>query len=684
MELSAVSAEFSPVTDGLQAFAAPASVAVVGASPDPKKWGYWLTHGALKGTDHRDVYLVNRNGSDISGMGTYRSLSELPTPPELVAITVPGHAVSQVIKEALDLGSRAFLVISARVPDEDAINEMLEAHGARMIGPNSLGIYAAEHDLQLMWGSMRPGSLAIVSQSGQLGSEIAAHGAAQGVGISRFISLGNQTNVHAVDVLRSLINDSMTKTIGLYMEDFSRGAELFEVIAELRDTGTAVMLLTTGESEASADLAHSHTGAMTSSNELINAACLSAGAVRVYTPAELVQVASAFDNGAVPRGPRIAVISDSGGQGGIAADVATRTGLVVPRLSRRLRDKIESVLPEGASSRNPIDLAGAGEADLMIYSELAALLATSGEVDAVILSGYFGSYGDDTPALIETERAVAHDLMEITEVPVLIHAMAPQSMVSIELNHAGYSVRNRIEDIIVTLGRSYQATRVPYLTEEIEELQLTDVSDQIIVREGLNELGIAFPETRVVHTVEEAGAAAEELGGILVLKAAWLAHKTEHDGVRLSLIGVADVRDAFEEMYSRLGYGRYTLEVQDTREHIVEYIVSSRRDPGFGPVVTVGFGGTETEIWRDISVALGPISPGQAIGMINRLKSEPLLGQWRGRPSLDKEALAMMVSRLSHVLYSTKDLVEVELNPVRVGVDGALAVDCYSATEATE
>jgi len=186
-------------------FSDPVSVAVVGASADRAKWGYWLAVGALEGRDRRPVYLVNRGGTVIAGVSSHRSLRELPEIPELVAIAVPGPAVIDVIRTALELGSRAFLVVSARVEDERGIRELLREYGARMIGPNSLGVYSAGGRLRLMWGAMRAGSLAIVSQSGQLGSEIAALGARAGVGVSRFVSLGNQVDVRAAEVLRSLV-----------------------------------------------------------------------------------------------------------------------------------------------------------------------------------------------------------------------------------------------------------------------------------------------------------------------------------------------------------------------------------------------------------------------------------------------------------------------------------------------
>lgn len=667
------------LTDELSVFSTPSSVAVVGASADHAKWGYWLALGALEGRSEREVYLVNRSGAQILDESSARSLSELPTVPELVAIAVPGPLVLPVIREALELGTRAFVVVSARVEDEAEIAELVRVAGAKLIGPNSLGIYSAEGSLQLMWGRMRPGSLAIVSQSGQLGSEIAALGARAGIGISRFVSLGNQIDVQAAGLLRSIAHDARTRTVGVYLEDFSRGGTVFEAVRELRAAGKAVVVLTTGDSVASRDLAKSHTGAMTSPSALVDAACRAAGAVRVRTPAELVQIAALVDRQDPPVGTRVAVISDSGGQGAIAADAADRYGLVLPELSGSLRARLEERLPHGASSRNPIDLAGAGEADLAVYAELSRLLAESGEVDAVVLSGYFGSYGEDAPALLATEREIAHRLARLGGAPITVHAMAPDSAVSAELSALGLLVVGRIEDALAALAGAYHATRPARASIEVEAVVgTTDASDQLAVRSRLVQAGLPFPPARIVRDAVAAAEAAAEFGGAVVLKAAWLAHKTEHGGVRLGLCGPDAARNAFAAMHAHLGDGDYTIERQDIREPVVEFIVSARRDPAFGPMVTVGFGGTETEIWQDLSTELAPVDAATARAMIRSLRSARLLDPWRGRPALAAESLAEIVVGLGRVLAASPDLHEIELNPVRVGVDGALTVDCLA------
>jgi acyl-CoA synthetase (NDP forming) len=661
----------------LIAFRNPQSVAVVGASGEKSKWGFWLAQGALKGQDRRKVYLVNRTGIQILGQNSFRTLGDLPEVPELVAVSVPGPAVLGVIKDGLAIGAKSFLVVSARVEHETEIAALLKEHHAYMVGPNSLGLYSAEGELQLMWGAMTPGTLAIVSQSGQIGSEIAALGLREKIGVSQFVSLGSQVSLNAQDILRSLCRDPQTLTVGLYIEDFSRGAEIVEAISELRENGKAVLVLTTGESTASKNLAQTHTGAMTSDSQIVNAACRAAGGLRVHTPTELVHIAAFIERAGSPSGRRVAIVSDSGGQGGIAADQAARLGLDVPELSSKLRRKLDALLPAGASSVNPIDLAGAGEANMRSYATLTRMLAESGEVDSVVLSGYFGSYGKDVVELQDLELEVAREIGAVSGTVIAVHSMDSESLTCQELMTHGVYVTGRIEDVLGALSGAELANARPrnQAGADAATPQLM-LSSSVSETQTLSQWGISFPQSRVVRSAQEAGEVARVLDTTLVLKAGGLLHKTEMGGVKLGLDGVTAAAEAFEEMYARLGERDYTLEVQDTREHVVEFIVSARRDSNFGPVVSVGFGGVQTEIWSDLETELAPVDRKTAAAMINNLRSAKLLAGWRGAPALNIEALIDTVVATAGALCAFQDIEEIELNPVRVGPDNAVAVDC--------
>ena len=661
-------------------FSDPASVAVVGASDDPAKWGHWLARGALTGRSRRAVHLVNRGGGPVLSVPTVRSLSELPEAPELVVLAVPAAHVPAVVDEALAVGVRGFVGITSGI--DDRVIGRIRAAGARLLGPNCLGVFDAATSLHLAWGRFQPGSLGVVSQSGQVGLEIAGLAAASGTGVSRFVSVGNQADVTVAEALLDLVSHDLTTVVGVYLESFGPG--VVAAMSELRAAGKPVVLLTVGSSSAGREAARSHTGALTSSLDVVDAACRRAGAVRVATPAALVDLAAVLSSG-VPRGRCVGIISDSGGQGAIAADLAVAAGLAVPALS--------SVDGLPAAARNPVDLAGAGERDLSNYARAVEVLARGGEVDTVVLSGYFGSYGADTPSLESAEVGVAAQMCLVareTGVLVAVHSMCPDSAAVRTLRAGGVPVHHTIERTVTALG---DATRFgalsrpdggraggPELSVPAGRIESGDPfggdpcvslpyrAGYLAARELLS--FVRFPRAHAVTSAAEVKETT--LDGPYALKADWLAHKSEHGGVLLNL---TDPATAFDEMEARLGPGTYVLEEMDTREHAVELIIGARRDPSFGPVVLVGAGGVHAELVKDTAVELAPVTPATAREMLARLVSAPLLSGWRGAPAADVAALAEVIARLSAALVTRPDLAEIELNPVRVGPDGVMAVD---------
>jgi acyl-CoA synthetase (NDP forming) len=342
-----------------------------------------------------------------------------------------------------------------------------------------------------------------------------------------------------------------------------------------------------------------------------------------------------------------------------------------------LRLKIDAILPASASSINPIDLAGAGEADMRSYATLTRILAESGEVDSVVLSGYFGCYGKDVPEVQDIELEIARDIASIEGAVVALHTMESDSRTCIELMSMGVPVSGRVEDVLGAISGAEKASRQPRLLDRFENTSGNELAANFDdVKETLSSLGILFPDSRVVKTAAEAAEVAKEMNTTLVLKAGGLMHKSEMNGVKLGLASVESVGSAFEEMFTRLGEREYTLEVQDLREHTAEFIVNARRDSNFGPVVSVGFGGVQTEIWNDLSIELGPVDYNTAKSMILNLRSSKLIAGWRGSPALNMDALARSVVAISDALCSSNDVDEIELNPIRLGQDFALAVDC--------
>lgn len=674
----------TPQKVGLNPFSDPTSVAVVGATADTTKWGYWLARGALRGRHRRCVNLVNRHGATVGDVASYTSVDSLPSVPELTVVCVPGPSVPDVVEAAIEKGSRAFLVISADVADEEGLAERIRSVGGRLVGPNSLGIYYAAHELELAWGNFLPGRLAVVSQSGQLGSEIAMHGIAAGTGLSRFVSVGNQLDTRAAEVVTELASDEDTSVVAVYLESFEGATEIIDALRAVRAAGKYALVLSPGASDASRRLAWSHTGSMTSPTDLVDAACRAAGALRVASPAALVAIASYLERSALPHGDTLAVVSDSGGQGAIAADLATQAGLRVPEFPAELQRNLDSRLPKGAACSNPIDLAGAGEADLSVYARIVSEFASNAEPHAILLSGYFGCYGLDIPPMLEDELAAADELIAAASAvgrPVVVHSLASGGQVVEYLRSNGIAVFTRVDDVITALTaarslRENSGRHVRTVDAATEPL----APDPVDLRDQLQARGIPFAPG--VVATERAGIreAGMELPAPYVLKAGWLQHKTEQQGVVLGLNSVGELLDAFDAMHARLGEGRYLVECQDTRAHVVEMLAAGRNDALLGPVVTVGGGGTEAELRRDLRIELAPVDLATAHTMIRSLDCLPLLSGWRSQPAADVDALARLVVRLSEEVAAQPMIGELEINPVRVGPSGAVAVDCLVST----
>ncbi|HEY8482504.1 MAG TPA: acetate--CoA ligase family protein [Spirillospora sp.] len=675
----------------LSVFTDPKSVAVVGASADPAKWGYWIARGALRGAHRREVHLVNAKGAVIDGVKSARSLSDLPSVPELVVLTAPARTVPAVVDEALALGVRGFLGITAHIdlangePGlERRLADRIRRAGARIVGPNCLGLYDAESELELAWGSFVPGAIAIVSQSGQLGLELAGLAAHAGLGVSRFVSIGNQVDVTAADLLADLVTHETTRTVVLYLENFGEGRALVEVMARLRDAGKPVIVLTVGASDASRAAARSHTGALTASTDVVAAACRAAGAVLVDTPVQAIDLAHLLSGSPLPAGDRVAIVSDSGGQGAVAADAMARHRLTVPRLSDETRAAVSALLPEGAGAANPIDLAGAGEQDLDTYARIVDVLVRSGEVDAVVMSGYFGCYGADTPTLVERELEVSAALASSVAEhgrPVIVHSMSHDSEVVRELRTRAVPTLFTIDAVARSLGFAVDLARHGPRSTPAPALAAAppggarETLPYLAGRELLAGAGLRYPPAVAVRTPGEAAAAARGMAGPFVLKAGWLEHKTEAGGVAAGLHGPDAVAAALAGMAERLGEGEYVLEEMDTRQDAVELIVGGRRDEVFGPVVLVGIGGVTAEVYRDVALALAPVGADEVRRLVESLAGLPLLTGFRGRPAADLDAVAESVAAVSRLIAEDARVVECEVNPLRAGPDGAIAVD---------
>jgi acetate---CoA ligase (ADP-forming) len=665
----------------------PRSVAILGASNDPAKWGNRLAMGALRGEKHRSVYLVNRNGGEILARTAYASLADLPESPELVVLSVPAEGFEEAVDASLAAGAKALVGITTGLGEtgaegqarEAAIVERVRAAGAVLLGPNCLGIFDGDTALDLGWSALQSGSIGLVSQSGNLALELALLAEDYGLGFSRFASLGNQADLEAGELVRSLIDHEPTRVIALYCEDFRDGRDFSRAAHEAVEAGKPVLLLTVGAGEVSAAAARSHTGALVSSATAVEAACRAAGMLRVRTPRELIDLAQAELARVRPRGRRVVIVGDGGGHGIVASDVAASEGLELPVLSADLQGRIAPHLPDAAPTRNPVDFAGAGEQFLAIFEDVTRIILESGEVDAALVTGYFGGYSEFSDEFRAQETEVALGMARAAaenDRALVVQSMYPHSPSLVALREAGVAVYREIEVAAWALARlADQAERRPGGVPEVPPpVEGARGEGYWAARELIASAGIDFPPARQVSSADEANAAAAELGFPVVVKALGLLHKSDAGGVALGLENEQAVEAALAKM-ATLPVEGYSVERMAPVAEGAELIAGCLSDQRFGPVALVGLGGIYAELLEDTAVALAPVDEAQAEELIRSLRGAPILTGARGRPGLDVPAAARALAALSRLAASRPDLAEIEINPLLVLREGALALD---------
>jgi acetate---CoA ligase (ADP-forming) len=664
----------------------PASVAVVGASEDTRKWGNWLAQGALRGEAHRPVYLVNHRSATILGRPAYRSLAELPETPELVVVAVPGPAIAPTVDAALDAGARALVVISAGAggQERDAHDAALAARvreaGAVLLGPNCLGVLDSGRRLELVPNPLPAGAIGLISQSGNLALELGLMAAPDGLGFSRFASLGNQADLGATELIEAFAAHEATEVIAVYIEDFRDGRAFARAAAAAVEGGTPVLALAIDGSGAGSRAVRSHTGALASDGAAIDAAFAAAGVQRVRTPRQLVDAAQALLRAPASRGRRVAVLGDGGGHVSIAAAVAVQAGLEVPALSEAAVAPLRATLPAAAGVSNPIDLAGAAEQDVHVFDRITLDLLGGGEVDALLVTGYFGGYAEYGPETAAEELHTAELLgaaASATGRPVAAQTMYPHGAAAQALRRSGVPVYESVEQAAGALA--LLADRGTWQPQAIPELPTPEVAaageGYLAARALLAGAGIAFVAHHEVTRVEEALPAAGRLGYPVVLKALGETHKSDAGGVVLNIAGEGQLRSAWAQVQAALSPERCTVERMAPLTDGIELLVGARWDPRFGPVALAGSGGLYAEILRDTAVRLAPVTEAEAEAMLRALRIAPVLSGARGRPALDVVAAAAALAALSRVAAAHPELAELEINPLLVTPAEAIALD---------
>jgi acyl-CoA synthetase (NDP forming) len=680
----------APAARDLTALFDPRSVAVLGASDDPAKWGHHLAVQLLSVPSQRRVHLVNRRGVPVLGRETITTLAEAGEQVDLVAVCVPASGFLEAVDQALAAGARAIVGITAGLGESspeglalerEAVRRVREA-GAVLVGPNCLGVLDTTTGLHLASEPFAAGSVAVLSQSGNLVIDVDDLLRERGMGISRFVSLGNQSDVSLADLMTSCVDHAGTSAVAVYAEDLRDGRAFVTAARALREAGKPVVLLAPGRSAAATRGAASHTGSLTSPARVVDAACAAAGAVRVETPGQLVEALVALRPGVRARGRRVAVITDGGGHGAVAADALTAVGLEVPVLSAELGELLRADLWEQSPVTNPVDLAGVGEQDPLSYARGVRRLLESDEVDAVLWIGYFGGYAHAEGSLADAEVAAAHAAVEAARgcgTPLVVHSMFPRSSSVQVLSDAGIPVFRDID----AAARAVAVLATPASAALGDPAALppaaAPVSDTgyLATRELLAAEGVRFPALAAVRDEAELVAALRSGAPSypVVLKAMGLLHKSDSGGVVLGLGDEGAAVGAHRDLVARLDPPVVTVEEMADLAAGVEVIVGVQQDPRFGPVVLVGLGGVLTEVLADVAFALAPVGVETAEELLRSLRGAAILDGVRGRPAVDLRALAEVVVAVSRTAAAHPEIAELELNPVLATASGAIALD---------
>ena len=603
------------------------------------------------------------------------------------------------VDESLRAGARAIVAITSGLGEKDpdglkrqrVAADRVRAAGAVLVGPNCLGIADTGTELNLTWDRFRPGPVGLISQSGNLGLELAQRGHDAGLGFSRFISVGNQADVDAAECLRALIGHEPTRAVAIYVEDFGDGRAFASIAESAAAAGKPVVLLTIGATPASVRVAHSHTGALVSDSTAVDAACRASGMYRVETPQQMMDLLQVLLAPHQPAGRRVGIAGDGGGHVALAADRMIARGLLVERFSEGLAASLAATLPPTATTGNPVDIAGGGEEDIFNFERVVRLMAQSGEADAIVLTGYFGGYSEQSEDYRRLELEVAasmarsaHDAGRV----LTVHTMYPTSPTSRQLRRDGVPVYADIDAAAFALGRRAERNAspslgVPQLPPQAGAM-MPVATDYFGTRQLLAAAGVPFGEARPVASAESAIAAAATIGYPVVLKALAATHKSDAGGVRLAIAGEAQLEDAFREMQGRLHPRLFSVEKEAPLAHGLELLIGVKRDRRFGPVALVGLGGIYAELFQHLAVALAPVSVEQGVALIRSLRGGQMLLGHRGGRQLDIEAAAAALSALSQLAATRPEIGEIEVNPLLVLARGVLGLDARLVRQSTD
>lgn len=690
----------------------PSSVAIIGASSNPNKPSGQPLVALLKNGYKGQIYPVNPRYTAVQGIPCYPSVTEIPGTVDLAIIAVPARQVLDQMRACAEKKVPAVIIFTsgfAETGGEGArmqrkLTDLARQHGIRVCGPNCMGIFGARNSLMANFSIdtlpdrvIVQDFLGFISQSGGFGSAVYEIIRDRGIGFSYFISTGNEADVDFSEYIAFLVEDEHTRVIGGYLEGVKDGAKFIEAVDMANRAGKPVLLIKTGRHEAAARAAASHTGSLVGSDKVYQALFRQKGILRMESIEEMKVALSVLASGKLPAGNRVCIVATSGGSGVMMADKCAEYGLELAELSEETRRKLSLVLPEFASTSNPVDITGQVVANPLLLKEALEIILGDPNYDIMILC-YWALHGRNELYLNQLaemclrSNKVIMNLIWGPEQPAIEAVNSLNDMLVPAAREADFAVR-ALSSLAWYVKRQ-QELRQPSPEVPIPAGAREKVQDLLSGLEPGSSLGeyrtkqilrcYGIPCTGEILVQDEAQAvqAAAELGYPVALKieSPDILHKTEAGGVKLNLTSADDVRRAFREVISSARQYRPSARlsgvlVQQMLPPGTELIAGIGQDPVFGSTVLCGLGGIFVEALRDVSIRLLPLTFNEALAMIDELKAQRVLNGIRGNHPVDRHQLAQILVRLAALASDFPSIAELDINPLIATPRGIVAAD---------
>jgi len=698
----------------MESFFNPQSVAVVGASRQKGKVGHEIVAGLVSGEFPGKIFPVNPKADEVEGLPCHPDLPSIGVVPDLVVIVVPPKIVPAVMRECADVGVKSVIIITAGFKEvgedgrklEQAVLQIAKQAGIRVIGPNCLGIMVPGKQLNASFGGDLPaiGGVGYVSQSGALMTAILDMAKANDIGFSSLVSIGNKGDVDELDIMGALGRDEQTRVVAGYLESITDG-DRFVRQAEQISREKPVLLIKSGGTGAGAKAASSHTGSLAGSETAYEVIFDRAGIIRCNSIRTQFDYAQAFVHQPLPPGPRVAVITNAGGPGIMAADAIEQKGLEFAKLSDETVRRLTEVLPAAANVHNPIDVLGDALPDR--YERSLEIALSDPGVDAVVVILTPQAMTDCTG----TAQAVVQASASADDKPILACFLGGEKIAEAArlLRRGSVPQYDSTESAVTTLkvmndyvnwrSRPKRVVKLfPVNRRKVEQIigrhlrrgarEIAEVES----KEILEAYGFVTPKGMIATSADQAASIADQLGYPVVMKI-WspdIVHKSDVGGVKVGLNSAQQVMDAFDLMMYRIPKKAPDADilgvlVQEMCSGGMEVILGMNRDPHFGALLMFGMGGITVEVLKDVAFYLAPITADEARDMLVRTKTYQLLRGVRGQEGVDIGAIAEGIQRLSQLVTAFPEIQEMDINPFVVGPEGTtpVAVDARISVEKT-